>query len=103
MDIVRKSKKKKLSKKTQIIVSLLIIMALISFFLFNTSGASYIANKDSLLIDTVQRGELNIFVRGTGVLVPKDIRWIATNVPGRVERVLKKAEPGVWGNSLSKR
>lgn len=91
MDIVRSNKKNKLSTRTQIIISLLIIFALFLFFWFNKSSASYLANRDSLLIDTVQRGELNISVRGTGLLVPKDIRWIATNVPGRVERVLKKA------------
>jgi len=91
MDIVRTNKKNKLSKKTQIIASLLLILTLSFLFLFNNSSASYLANKDSLLIDTVQRGELNISVRGTGVLVPKDIRWIATNVSGRVDRVLKKA------------
>jgi HlyD family secretion protein len=90
MDIVRPNKKNKLSKKNQIIISLLIMFTLILFFLFNKSSASYMVNEDSLLIDTVRRGELNISVRGVGVLVPKDIRWIATNVQGRVERVLKK-------------
>ena len=91
MDIVRPNKKKKLTKKTQIIISLLITSILIFILIFNKSSASYLANKDSLLIDTVQRGELNISVRGTGVLVPKDIRWIATTASGRVERILKKA------------
>ncbi|WDD97431.1 efflux RND transporter periplasmic adaptor subunit [Thalassomonas actiniarum] len=91
MDIVRPNKKNKLSKKILLIISLLITLTLILFLLFNKSRASYLADKDSLLIATVQRGELNISVRGTGVLAPKDIRWIATNVPARVERVLKKA------------
>ncbi|NQZ20703.1 MAG: efflux RND transporter periplasmic adaptor subunit [Colwellia sp.] len=91
MDIVRTNKKNKLTNKIKIIISLLIISTLILFFVFNTSSASYQVNRDSLLIGTVQHGELNISVRGTGVLVPKDIRWIAINVPGRVERVLIKA------------
>ena len=91
MDIVRTNKKTKLSKKIQVIIALLVLLVLSSIFLFNVNSASYLANKDSLLIGTVQRGELNISVRGTGVLVPKDIRWIATNIPGRIERILKKA------------
>jgi len=91
MDIVHTKKKTKLSKRIQIIVGTLVMLTLCSIFLFNKSSASYLANKNSLLIDTVQRGELNISVRGTGVLVPKDIRWIATNVAGRIERVLNKA------------
>jgi len=91
MDIVRPNKKKKLTKKMQITISLLITLTLVLVLLFNKSSASYLANKDSLLIGTVQRGELNISVRGTGVLVPKDIRWIAINIPARIERILKKA------------
>ena len=91
MDIVRSSKRSKRSKKAQIIISLLIFVTLILVFAFNRSSASYLVNKDSLLIDTVQRGELEISVRGTGILVPKDIRWIAINVAGRVERVFNKA------------
>ena len=91
MDIVRTTKKSKISKKMQLTIVLLLVVAVSVIFSFNKSSASYLTNKNSLLIDTVQRGELNISVRGTGVLVPKDIRWIATNVPGRVERVLRKA------------
>jgi multidrug efflux pump subunit AcrA (membrane-fusion protein) len=91
MDIVRPNRKKKLGKKMQIIISLLIALTLIFVFLFNKSSASYLVNKDSLLIGTVERGELNISVRGSGVLVPEDIRWIAINTPGRIERILKKA------------
>jgi multidrug resistance efflux pump len=91
MDIVRPNKKEKITIKTLGIVGLLIGLPLSLFFMFNTSSSDYLAKRESLLIDTVQRGELNISVRGTGVLAPKDIRWIATNVAGRVERVLKKA------------
>jgi len=91
MDIVRTSKKKNAINKTKVAIGLLLLLSLVLVFLFNTSNASYLAQKDSLLIDTVQRGQLNISVRGTGVLAPKDIRWIATNIPGRVERILKKA------------
>jgi len=100
MDIVRPNKKKKLTKKMQIIISLLIILTLISIFLFNKSSASYLANKESLLIDAVQRGELNISVRGTGVLVPKDIRWIAIDIPGRIDKILKKSGAKVYKGDL---
>lgn len=91
MDIVRANKKKKLTTKNKLIVSFIVILALVLFLLFNKSSASFLANKNSILVDTVQRGELHISVRGTGVLAPSDIRWIATNVSGRVEQVLKKA------------
>jgi HlyD family secretion protein len=42
----------------------------------------------TLWSDTVKRGELVREVRGTGTLVPEDIRWIAAVTDGRVERVL---------------
>jgi HlyD family secretion protein len=39
-------------------------------------------------IDTVRRGPMIRQVRGTGTLVPEDIRWIPATTPGRVERIL---------------
>ncbi|HSD75547.1 MAG TPA: HlyD family efflux transporter periplasmic adaptor subunit [Steroidobacteraceae bacterium] len=46
-----------------------------------------------VFIDTVQRGEFVRRVRGAGLLVPRDQRWIAASSEGRVERVLLR--PGV--------
>jgi HlyD family secretion protein len=46
-----------------------------------------------VFIDTVQRGEFVRRVRGAGLLVPRDQRWIAAASEGRVERVLLR--PGV--------
>lgn len=42
----------------------------------------------SLWIDTVTRGELLREVRGPGVLVPREIRWIAAETAARVERIV---------------
>lgn len=42
----------------------------------------------SLWIDTVVRGELLREVRGPGVLVPREIRWIAAETAARVERIV---------------
>ena len=55
------------------------------------SSASHVVNSETLLIDSVQRGELTITVRGMGVLAPRDVRWLATNVDGKVERIHVKA------------
>jgi HlyD family secretion protein len=41
-------------------------------------------------ISNVKQGNFTREVRGVGVLVPAEIRWIAANSPGRVERVLVK-------------
>lgn len=44
--------------------------------------------RGSVLVGTVERGELLREVRGPGTLVPKEIRWISAEAPGRVERIL---------------
>jgi HlyD family secretion protein len=46
------------------------------------------ADRQSLLIDTVKRGPMVFQVRGTGTLVPLNVRWIAANADSRVEKIL---------------
>jgi HlyD family secretion protein len=43
-----------------------------------------------VLVGTVQHGEFVRQVRGPGVLVPRDSRWLAAQAAGRVERILLK-------------
>ena len=44
--------------------------------------------RQSVLIDTVKRGAMVFQVRGTGTLVPVDVRMITAQVPCKVERIL---------------
>lgn len=53
-----------------------------------------------VLIGTVQHGEFVRQVRGPGVLVPRDSRWLAAQAPGRVERLLLKPGCAVRPDSL---
>lgn len=46
------------------------------------------AERQSLLIDTVKRGPMVFQVRGTGTLVPLNVRWISANADSRVEKIL---------------
>lgn len=46
------------------------------------------ADRQSLLIDTVKRGPMVFQVRGTGTLIPLNVRWIAANADSRVEKIL---------------
>ncbi|NMP30685.1 HlyD family efflux transporter periplasmic adaptor subunit [Thalassotalea sp. M1531] len=89
MDIVRE---KKVSFFTK--YRLPIAIGVISMAIFGFSQAivtsDYAADKSMLRIATVKRGELAVKVRGPGVLTPKNIRWIASDVEGRAERVLVK-------------
>ena len=49
-------------------------------------------DRAALFQDTVKRGPLIRQVRGTGTLVPEEVRWITAVTAGRVER--KLVEPG---------
>jgi multidrug resistance efflux pump len=91
MDIVRSSNKKRINKNTLMIVVFAVVAIIMLWSVINGNSTDYVADKNTLLTAQVERGELYISVRGTGVLVPKDIRWIATNVSGRIERILIKA------------
>lgn len=102
MDIVREKKQPWLSSKGKLMVGLA-IAALITTTFFYTSASglgTHAVKKDAVLTDTVQRGEFLVSVRGTGVLVPKDVRWVATDVDGRVERILIKAGAQVKAGDL---
>jgi HlyD family secretion protein len=46
------------------------------------------AERSSLLIDVVKRGAMVFQVRGTGTLVPVEVRMITAQVPCKVERIL---------------
>jgi HlyD family secretion protein len=51
-------------------------------------------------IDTVKRGAMLRQVRGTGTLVPEDIRWIAARTQGRVEKILLRPGAQVTSDSV---
>ena len=57
-------------------------------------------DRSTLWIDTVQRGPLLRQVRGTGTLVPEDIRWIPAATSGRVEQIIVKAGTEVKADTV---
>jgi len=66
---------------------------LTALYVYALSGpAGKTVDRDLLRIATVQKGDFDIVVRAPGSLVPVDIRWLAAEVGGRVERVL--VQPG---------
>ncbi len=91
MDIVRSKQKKKINYKQWLAITAICVVAFVLIVNLSGNSSAYHVDKSELLLAQVQRGQLNISVRGVGVLVPKDIRWVATNVDGRVERILIKA------------
>ncbi len=55
--------------------------------------AAPVVDRGAVFFDTVQRGEMLLSVRGPGILVPVEVRWVAAGAGGRVAEV--HALPGV--------
>ncbi len=56
--------------------------------------------RSSVLLGEVRRGELLREVRGPGILVPKEIRWIAADTAARVERIVVKPGAAVEADTV---
>ncbi|HEV7714880.1 MAG TPA: HlyD family efflux transporter periplasmic adaptor subunit [Steroidobacteraceae bacterium] len=72
----------------------------VAYAIVRLDPISVSVERSALLIDTVQRGEFVRQIRGPGVLVPKDLRWLAAQASGRVERVLLKPGATVEPDSI---
>jgi HlyD family secretion protein len=90
VDIARSSdviKKKKIRRAMYVSGFLLVIVA-ISVGVSQLKPAAPSVDRATVWIDTVKRGSILRQVRGSGTLVPEEIRWIPATTQGRVERIL---------------
>src|SRR5262245_38662207 len=94
MDIARPPEVLQRRRRRRIAVGVAISLGVIgaTVALARLKPAAPTVDGGTLWIDTVKRGTIFRQVRGTGVLVPDDIRWITALTEGRVERV--PARPG---------
>lgn len=91
MDIKRTNARERKQRRRMYIGSITVItVALLGFGLFNVNPPAPSVSQSQVWIDQVQQGEMLRQVRGTGVLVPREVRWIAAQSPGRIERILVK-------------
>ena len=66
----------------------LLIIVLISVGVSKLKPAAPSVDRATVWIDTVKKGSMLRQVRGSGTLVPEEIRWIPATTQGRVERLL---------------
>lgn len=93
MDIQRPSRKKELRRKRILYASIGVIALLaITFGISSLEPAPPSIDADSVWIEAVERGDMLREVRAPGTLVPEEIRWIAAETEGQVERIV--VEPG---------
>jgi HlyD family secretion protein len=70
----------------------ILLLLLGTYFVKSLMGsASFIVNKEELITATVYQGNFKVNVRATGVLKPVNIRWVSSQVSGRVEQAFVKA------------
>jgi HlyD family secretion protein len=83
-DLLEKKKKRQLAWGAGAVV----VVVLATLGVSQLKPAAPSVERATLVIDTVQRGEMVREVRGLGTLVPEEIRWIPAVTQGRVERLV---------------
>jgi HlyD family secretion protein len=89
VDIARPdlARKKRLRRGVYMAVAALVVV-LIGFGVSRLQPAAPRVDRDTVYLDTVQRGPMVRQVRGTGTLVPEELRWIPATTEGTVERIV---------------
>lgn len=80
--------KKKKIRRMMYGAAVLVVLVFISVGISRLKPAAPSVDKAAVWVDTVKRGPMLRLVRGSGTLVPEDIRWVNTSTQGRVERIL---------------
>ncbi len=98
MDVARPPEVALQRKRRRIIIgaAVLLLVVAATVALARLKPAAPTVEGGTLWIDAVKRGTMLRNVRGNGVLVPDEIRWITALTDGRVERVL--VQPGTAVN-----
>ena len=81
------ARKKKL-RQARYAVTAVLVVAVITVAVSRLEPAAPRVDRDTIYLDTVQRGPMVRQVRGTGTLVPEQIRWIPATTDGTVERIV---------------
>lgn len=83
-DVIRKKK----IRRTMYGGAALVVIILITVGVSRLKPAAPSVDRSVVWIDTVKRGDMIRQVRGSGTLVPEQIRWIPATTQGRVENIL---------------
>jgi HlyD family secretion protein len=102
VDIARSpavAKKKKI-RRAIIATAVLVGIGGVTYAVSQLKPAAPGVDRAAVWVDTVKRGEMMRLVRGSGTLVPEDIRWINTTTQGRVDRILLRPGATVTPTSV---
>ena len=89
MDVPRQGvAKKKKQKRLMMIGGGILALILITVGLSRLKPAVPSIDRSTVWVDTVKRGPMVRQVRGLGILVPEEIRWIAARTEARVDKIV---------------
>lgn len=101
MDIPRpENKRKKRIRQLAIGGGIAAVVIALTLGLSALEPAAPTVSRASVWVDSVHQGEMLREVRGPGTLVPKEIRWIAAQTDGRVERILVRPGATVEADTI---
>ena len=102
VDIARPASviRKKKIRRAMYAGAALVVIILITVGVSRLQPAAPSVDRATVWVDTVKRGQMLRQVRGSGTLVPEDIRWIPATTQGRVDRILLRAGAQVEPNTV---
>lgn len=92
-------RRKRIKQSIYAVVGLTVII-LITVGVSRLKPAAPTVDRATVWIDTVKRGSMVRQVRGSGTLVPEEIRWIPAETTGRVEKIVLRAGAKVAPESV---
>ena len=92
--------KRKKIRRAIFATAAIIVLGGVTYGVSQLKPAAPGVDRAAVWVDTVKRGPMLRLVRGSGTLVPEDIRWINTNTQGRVERILLRPGAEVTPTSV---
>jgi HlyD family secretion protein len=102
VDIARSPEVKRKKKIRRILYGVVALIAVvgISYGVSRLQPAAPTVDRATVWVDTVKRGPMIRQVRGSGTLVPENIRWIPATTSGRVERIVIRPGAKVSPNTV---
>jgi HlyD family secretion protein len=101
VDIARPSQaKKKRIRRILYATAAVVVIGGISLGVSKLKPAAPSVDRAVVWIDSVKRGPMLRQVRGSGALVPEDIRWIPAQTQGRIERIILRPGAQVTPDSV---
>lgn len=94
MDTIRTQTKSPIWRSSWYFLPLVLFLVVAYFMHARLGNASYFVELNDLVLATVKQGDFEVNVRATGALKPQDIRWVSSQVAGRVEQIFVK--PGTY-------